>query len=57
MSDSVKERAMEHLRVCAENSDKERAHVEADAVLCAFLVSEGHRDLVDLYEKVGKWYA
>ena len=37
--------------------DPETGHYFADELLCAFLESEGHKDLVDLYNEVDKWYS
>lgn len=40
-----------------ENGDAETWHAEADEVLCKFLEELGHKDLVNLYKEVPKWYA
>ena len=37
--------------------DEELAHPDADAVLCDLLKELGFEDVVELYEKVPKWYA
>ena len=37
--------------------DPEVAHGEADNLLCALLRELGFDEVVDLYEKVDKWYA
>ena len=37
--------------------DEEDAHIEADAVLCDLLKELGFEDVVELYEKIPKWYA
>lgn len=53
----TKQEAIEQLRELAKNDDYESAHINADGVLAEFLISLGHKDVVDEYEKVGKWYA
>lgn len=40
-----------------EDGDREEAHFQADTLLCELLVELGHKEIVDLYKKVGKWYA
>jgi len=37
--------------------DEEFAHPDADAVLCDLLKELGFEDVVELYEKIPKWYA
>ena len=45
------------MKECVNNGDTEVAHINADAVLCDVLTQLGYKELVDLYEKVKKWYA
>ena len=49
--------AIEKMKECVNNGDTEVAHINADAVLCNVLTQLGYKELVDLYEKVKKWYA
>ena len=49
--------AIEKMKECVNNDDTEVAHINADAVLCDVLTQLGYKELVDLYEKVKKWYA
>ncbi len=35
----------------------EMSHAEADELLCKALREAGYGDGVDIYEKLGKWYA
>ena len=49
--------AIEKIKECVNNGDTEVAHINADAVLCDVLTQLGYKELVDLYEKVKKWYA
>lgn len=54
--DIIKE-AVEKMKECVNNSDTELAHLDADNILCDVLTQLGYKELVDLYEKVNKWYA
>ena len=54
--DIIKE-AIEKMKECVNNGDTEVAHLDADSVLCDVLTQLGYKELVDLYEKVKKWYA
>ena len=49
--------AIEKMKECVNNGDTEVAHINADAVHCDVLTQLGYKELVDLYEKVKKWYA
>ena len=55
-ADIIKE-AVEKMKECVNSGDTEVAHLDADAVLCDVLTQLGYKELVDLYEKVKKWYA
>ena len=55
-ADIIKE-AVEKMKECVNNCDTEVAHLDADAVLCDVLTQLDYKELVDLYEKVKKWYA
>lgn len=39
------------------NNDKERAHVNADDILCELLERLGYKEVVEKYNEVSKWYA
>ena len=53
-----KEGAMKEMQECVDShKDQEMTHILADHILCEFLEDLGHRDLVELFEEVGKWYA
>ena len=56
----AKEQALSALKVLNKDGslteDVEAAHIDADKILCAFLRSLGHGDVVDEFEKVEKWY-
>lgn len=41
----------------AENTDYESAHINADNLLRELLSALGLNDVVEIYSKVGKWYA
>ena len=55
-ADIIKE-AVEQMKECVNNGDFEVAHLDADNILCDVLTQLGYKELVDLYEKVHKWYA
>lgn len=38
-------------------NDPEISHSEADKILCKVLRESGYNELIDIYEKVDKWYA
>lgn len=40
-----------------EDQDYESNHLNADAILCDILGYMGCQDVVDAFDKVGKWYA
>ena len=48
---------IERLRECQKDSDTESAHGDADDILCDVLETLGLNDLVEEYDKIGKWYA
>jgi hypothetical protein len=52
-----REKALEKLRSLQSEVDQEMEHLAADGVLCELLVSLGYADVVEEWEKVGKWYA
>jgi len=45
------------LRELANNGDTEIAHAEADLILCNILIEYGHKETVDLWKNIDKWYA
>lgn len=49
--------AIEEMKKLVNSGDTEVAHIEADGILCDVLTKLGYKDLVDVYNKVGKWYA
>lgn len=55
-ADIIKE-AIEQMKECVNSGDTEVAHLDADNILCDVLTQLGYKELVDLYEKVKKWYA
>ena len=55
-ADIIKE-AVEKMKECVNNGDTEVAHLDADDILCDVLTQLGYKELVDIYEKVKKWYA
>jgi len=45
------------LKECISNHDYEIAHYDADNILCDLLKDLGYKEIVDLWNEVGKWYA
>jgi len=50
-------RYIEELKLCKKGLDTECAHIEADSIICDLLIELGFKDVVDEYDKIGKWYA
>ena len=50
-------KAIAKLEECQSNRDTEKAHGDADDVLCELLTELGYDDVVSEYHKVKKWYA
>ena len=48
--------AIKKLKECQDSCDTERAHREADEVLCELLTSLGYEDVVKEYEQIEKWF-
>jgi hypothetical protein len=42
---------------CLDNGDTEVTHIIADELLCELLKHLGYDELIEIYEKVDKWYA
>lgn len=53
----TKKQPIKRLDKLAESDDWEMAHSGADEILTQFLVGLGHQDVVEVYDKVNKWYA
>ena len=41
----------------ASEKDVEKAHADADSLLCEYLAIVGARDIVEAYDAIEKWYA
>lgn len=41
----------------SEDADIEKEHIQADEILCDFLLHLGYKELVDEFQKIWKWYA
>ena len=52
----TREEALAKLRAI-KGWDVERAHAEADDILCELLIALGYSDVVLAYNAVEKWYA
>ncbi|WP_447881021.1 hypothetical protein [Serratia fonticola] len=53
----TKAQAIKKLKELQEIDDTEAAHCEADDVLVKLLISLGHGEVADEFERIGKWYA
>lgn len=47
----------DRMKEIANRKDTEGRHVDADKLLCEVLNSLGYEAGVEIYEKIGKWYA
>ena len=52
-----KEKYINELKELSEDDDTEMAHVVADTILCSILTELGYGEIVEEYDKIGKWYA
>lgn len=52
-----REEVIEKLVELQESNDTEKAHGEADDLLCQLLDSLGFKDVVNAYIEIEKWYA
>lgn len=57
MKETKEQKWINYIKECAFTGDPEVDHPEADNALKLFLLELGYKDLVDIYEKVSKWYA
>lgn len=48
---------LDDLNELSKDDDWEKAHIKADVLLCELLLYLGHEEVVDAWERVGKWYA
>ena len=54
----TKEQALQQMqRLVDEGADTEGDHMDADRILCEFLKTLGHGDLVDVYDELDRWFA
>lgn len=49
--------AIVELKALRDNTDQEEAHIEADHILCELLISLGHIEVVEQYNRIPKWFA
>ena len=57
LPDSRAEEAVAYLKELQACGDPEYSHAEADKVLCELLRKLNFDEVVEEWEKVGKWYA
>lgn len=53
----TREEALREMETLVAECDYEAAHLDADVILMELLRSLGYDDVVEAYEKVGKWYS
>jgi hypothetical protein len=54
----TREQAVKDLEFFHVRGDSEKAHYEADQILCHFLIGLGYNDIVDAWLKIQpKWYS
>lgn len=56
MNEELKKKYLEKIKEC-NNCDEEMGHVYADQALCELLRELGFDEIVEAYNKIGKWYA
>ena len=52
-----KRKIKKRLKELINHGDTELNHMEADELLCDFLISLGHKDIVKIYQEIPKWFA
>lgn len=57
MDELKRQKIIDKLNEVAKSDDYEMAHSVADGVLCEVLIALGYEDIVEAWNKVGKWYA
>jgi len=53
----VRQRILNSLKAIQHDSDTEKAHIEADKLLCEFIEALGYHSVVEEWRLVDKWYA
>lgn len=48
---------LKELVIESKEGAQEGAHVEADYILREMLIKLGYKDIVDIYNKIDKWYS
>ena len=56
-NETIEAKYLPRMRELIDSDDTEMAHSEADDILIDILKELGFTKLIELYEKVGKWYA
>lgn len=49
--------AINELKKCIKKGASEDSHIDADDILCEFLITLGYKKLVSYYKEVPKWYS
>ena len=54
----LKAELIKEMTACRDEGGGEIGHMDADTILCRFLVALGHEDLVEIYDSIpDMWYA
>jgi len=48
---------MKDVKINTKDGDTEDYHIAADKLLCELLIELGYKEVVDEFNKLGKWYA
>lgn len=57
MDEKERESYIARLKECQENHDDEKAHADANQILCDILTKAGYQDIVSEWDRVRKYYA
>lgn len=51
------EEIIARLKELQQDDDMERAHIQADWIICNLLEDLGYTEVIKEYDKISKWYA
>jgi predicted GNAT family N-acyltransferase len=57
MNKKLNDKYLELMKKAGNDRDTEKAHINADDLLCRLLIELGYKDVVDEYVEIEKWYA
>lgn len=56
MDKELNEKYLKRMIEC-NNYEAEYGHIDADNILCELLTELGYKDIVEVFEKLDKWYS